>query len=791
MHIFNTGGSTLIRLRAGILALALLAAGGAPCAPEKGGEPGYLKLHAEAMRNAAARPGNRRLLVLNSYNAGYDWTDNEVEAVSDAFGDDPKTVIQMEYMDAKLLNTPDYFRQLRDLMAKKFDKTQFDAIIATDDDAINFLREYRDTLFPGTPVVFCGANDFNPESIKGFPNATGVNEAADFVSNLDLILRLHPGVRQIYVISDDLTAGLKIQEEFLAASKAFEDRVQFEFLTGLTLDQLVQRVATLPSDSVIFYLTFFRDAAGDQYTPWEAIPPISHSASVPMYGQVDYMLGKGIVGGRVKSSYYQGRAAVDLVRRVLDGEPAGDIPVVMDSPNHYIFDYQQMQRFGIPIAELPDGSSIINEPHTFYYKYKTLIWTVAGIILLLLGFIVVLLFNIRKRVRAQMGLEDIIGAMGSMLELGSPAKIRDELVRAIRRVIFLDRRIEHAAFFNYTGDFNAFDPEALEQLDPLPDGTAPANQTLIRRAIEEGRCIVARRECVALFQSGAIPANVVYLRGNRQFDEMDRGLLEILTNNVALAVETIEKNKIQESLETARKIQQSMLPHAFEEVAQAFAADIHAALAAAKEVGGDLYDVFAIDADHLCIAVGDVSDKGVPAALFMAVAKTLIRSHAERSRIPSEILGRVNNDLARDNEHCMFVTLFLAVLDRNTGVLDYANGGHNPPYVLRAGQPAERFPPAPGIALGVFEGADYQGQAIHLSPGDGVFLYSDGVTEAEDTQGILFSEARLVALLDACPDCGAEGVTDAVMREVRAFAKGAGQSDDITVLFLRLVGDPA
>lgn len=740
---------------------------------------------ADALRQAGAR--TYHVLLLNSYNQGYTWTDNEVRAVQDAFADDTNVVLHVEYMDTKVINSDAHFALFRDLLASKYHSLRFDVIVATDDDALGFLRQYRESLFAGVPVVFAGLNNLKPEKLAGFGNATAVNEQADFRSNLELILKLQPGTRRVYVIVDQLTAGQLIRKEFDAVAANYRQRLQFEYLTDLTLDQIRQRVAGLERDAVIFYLSFFRDASGRSFSPWEAIPLISRAASVPLYGQVDYMLGKGILGGRLKSSYYQGQVAAQLARRVLAGEAAGDIPYVMESPNYYMFDYQLLERFDIPVSALPEGSQVINEPQTFYYKYKTLIWTVVAVFLALLAFIVVLLLNISKRKRAQKGLQDIIGAMSSVFDQESVAQMREMLVNIIHRVIFLDKQIDRAEFFSYSGELRHFDPAKLAPLSRLGEGGDPASLELIRQSIEGESCAVHRQECVALFKSKSIPGNVVYLKGQRRFDEMDRDLLEILTNNVSMAMESLEKNKMQETLETARKIQLSMLPHDFGHVAAPFGVDVHAQLIAAKEVGGDLYDCFAIDADHLCLVVGDVSGKGVPAALFMAMAKTLIRSEAEHNPHPERILYKVNNELTRDNEHCMFVTLFLAIYNRQTGELAYANGGHNPPCRVGPDGQLSWLPLEKGVALGIMEDVQYRRQTMPFAVGEGLFVYTDGVTEAMDTESELFGNDRLLQLLAAHHRLDAKALGERVVAAVDAYSMGAGQTDDITVLFVRRI----
>ncbi|MGH8064789.1 MAG: PP2C family protein-serine/threonine phosphatase [Candidatus Entotheonellia bacterium] len=207
----------------------------------------------------------------------------------------------------------------------------------------------------------------------------------------------------------------------------------------------------------------------------------------------------------------------------------------------------------------------------------------------------------------------------------------------------------------------------------------------------------------------------------------------------------------------------------------------------AREVGGDFYDFFLIDDDHLCFAIGDVSGKGVPASLFMAVTKTLLRATASKGRGPEEMLVQLNRELCRDNEACMFVTIFCGILDIRTGALQYSNGGHNLPYVFTQ----ERVRPllgAQGTALGLVDGASYQAQERVLAPGDVLFLYTDGVTEAMDEAGNLFTETRLEGCLRQADHLPVADLIQAAADEVYAFAAGAAQSDDLTVLALRYLG---
>jgi sigma-B regulation protein RsbU (phosphoserine phosphatase) len=251
---------------------------------------------------------------------------------------------------------------------------------------------------------------------------------------------------------------------------------------------------------------------------------------------------------------------------------------------------------------------------------------------------------------------------------------------------------------------------------------------------------------------------------------------------------TAAKERIESELNIAREIQMSILPKNFPAFPGHPEFDLYAFMQPAKEVGGDFYDFFLIDPDHLCFIMADVSGKGMPAALFMAVTKTLIKTTAKAGMTPAEILTRVNNELAEGNEAAMFVTVFCGILDIRTGQIHYANAGHNPPLVTTQAGRISFLPKQGGLVLGVMEEVDYQTESLRLDVGDSLFLYTDGVTEAMNTQEELFSEERLekeLALLTQKPI--QETIGD-LMQRIKDFSGEALQSDDITMMILQYKG---
>jgi phosphoserine phosphatase RsbU/P len=259
--------------------------------------------------------------------------------------------------------------------------------------------------------------------------------------------------------------------------------------------------------------------------------------------------------------------------------------------------------------------------------------------------------------------------------------------------------------------------------------------------------------------------------------------LEIIRNAVK---EHDKLLAIQYDLDTARNIQSAILPKKFPPFPERNEFEIFAAMEPAKEVGGDLYDFFLLDNERLGFVIGDVSGKGVPAAIFMAVSRTLIRATALKGISPDECLTYVNSLLCRESVASMFVTVFYGILNFKTGELSYANGGHNPPYILSKTGELHTVELTGGIALGVVEGCQYKSSKLQLKPGDTIFTFTDGVTEAMDPEFELYSEERLENYLKEKHSLNATDLVKESFIDVHKYAKDALQSDDITVLSVKL-----
>lgn len=247
---------------------------------------------------------------------------------------------------------------------------------------------------------------------------------------------------------------------------------------------------------------------------------------------------------------------------------------------------------------------------------------------------------------------------------------------------------------------------------------------------------------------------------------------------------TRAKEHIESELHIARKIQMCLVPHSFSPFAECDGLELFASIRPAKEVGGDLYDFFIRDG-RLFFTIGDVSGKGVPASLFMAVARTLFRSTASHTDSPADIIANINNTILKDNDTCMFVTMFVGVLDLGTGRLTFCNAGHNPPVLVGPGG-ARMLSVIDNIPVGVMEDFMYEEESMTLQGECKLFIYTDGLTEAENVAKDLYGDGRMLAFLSATPGETPKETVALIERDVDAFAGGVDQSDDLTMLCLRL-----
>ena len=281
---------------------------------------------------------------------------------------------------------------------------------------------------------------------------------------------------------------------------------------------------------------------------------------------------------------------------------------------------------------------------------------------------------------------------------------------------------------------------------------------------------------------------VVNVRNNAEF--------VILSDSINATVVTLKhyideaSEKMEQELKLAKDIQYSSLPNVFPAYPNRKEFDIYALMDTAKEVGGDFYDFYLLGDKHLAFLIADVSGKGIPAALFMMRAKTVIKSLTEAGNPVNDVFTLSNKKLCENNDAEMFVTGWMGILNLETGLIEYANAGHNPPLVRKKNGNFEYLKSRPGFVLGGMEGVRYKKNELQLEPGDEIFLYTDGVTEATDKYETLYSEERLQNFMNSIRNADSETLCRMIRSDINRFVGTAPQFDDITMLSLQYKGGP-
>ena len=346
---------------------------------------------------ASAEKEKRNVLYLNSYHDGYSWSDRELDGFRSMLEQGPyKIDLQIEYMDVKKYNY-DYIKQrLFPLYSEKFRDEKFDVIVISDNDALNFIQEYRDDLFYGVPVVFCGINGIETVDLTQ-KNITGIIENFDLIQTLRIAQRLHPKLKRMIVFGDDSTAGRAISNQITRKLTVSGYELEVDYWRSMSLAESLEKVKNLPDDTFLFFIPWYQTVRGKFYTTEEIMEAISSNSPVPIYTAWDFLLGHGAVGGRMLSGYEHGRQVADLALRILAGEDADAIPIELDPAGVYMFDYEVMERLKVDQTLLPEEAVIINSPKIFYELSKELFWTIMVSFLLLLTALLSLLVTMSER----------------------------------------------------------------------------------------------------------------------------------------------------------------------------------------------------------------------------------------------------------------------------------------------------------------------------------------------------------------------------------------------------------
>ncbi|CCU78625.1 diguanylate cyclase (GGDEF domain) [Halanaerobium saccharolyticum subsp. saccharolyticum DSM 6643] len=332
----------------------------------------------------------KKILVLHSYHQGLEWTDQISEGIRSVFPYNDKVKIFYEYLDAKRNYSEKYYDKLISLYREKAKIINFDVIIVSDNAAFNFILEYGEELYPKTPIVFCGVNNFNSNFLVNKEDICGIVENADHRKIIDLILKLHPNLNELIIINDQTLTGKNIQEELKVVLKDYKNKIEYEIWDTFTLNDLQNRLISLDQNDVIYLLVFNRDRAGNFISYNQGIDIIKSVSKNPIYGAWDFYLGKGILGGKLISAQAQGKEAALMAKKIINGQQDFREKIVFDKGSNFYFDYLELKKYNITENDLPAGSRIVNQPDSFFKKNnRYLLWGLAFLIFIILILIII------------------------------------------------------------------------------------------------------------------------------------------------------------------------------------------------------------------------------------------------------------------------------------------------------------------------------------------------------------------------------------------------------------------
>lgn len=326
-----------------------------------------------------------------------------------------KIDMQIEYMDAKKYDYGEIAPMLLRIYREKFKGEHFDVVMVSDNDAFTFATQYRDILFPGVPLVFCGVNDLSDEMLRQ-GNITGVEENFDMQLTLDVALKLHPGKARMVVVGDESSAGVTIKAQIADVVPLYRDRLEVEYWTSMGLEAMLDRVEELSSDTFLFFIPFYQNIGGKYYSAEEVMRTIYNHSAVPIYTAWGFLLGHGAVGGSLLSGFHHGQIAASMTLQILGGTAVNSIPICSQPMDEYGFDYNVMRRLDVNQELLPKGSRIINTPKAFYELPKELFWTIIISFCLLLVVLFFLVFTMLERRKVERKVKDQLAFQGTLMD---------------------------------------------------------------------------------------------------------------------------------------------------------------------------------------------------------------------------------------------------------------------------------------------------------------------------------------------------------------------------------------
>lgn len=486
----------------------------------------------------------QKVLVIHSYHKEMQWVDEIEEAIEQTLIASRGTDVEMhvEYMDSRRFSGNNFYNLLTDVWRYKYSENKPDVLIVCDDNALNHVISVREDIFPGIPVVFCGINYYDPALFSQLDNITGVVEAYDLPGTLNIIRKIMPDQQDLYIINDTTLTGTANKARIEEIAYQFNSHFNFIYSGNLSIENLNEVVKTLPKSSVILLMTFSRDIEGRNFRYRDIIQAIRENSARPIFGVWSFYLGRGLLGGSLVNGNSQGRTAANLALKILDGVSAADLPVINESPNLPMFDYNELKRFSIPSSLVPAGSIIINAPDNLWYKYKYQLLGLLVFLVFQFFIIAYLIKSNRQRRESEEQLRKSRSNLAVTLEAIGEAVIS---VDKDLRIVNANAQAENLFNLNTQQLENSLLTDSLAGKDPV-HGSVLID--IVRRCLREGERVEFPEDTV--YTAGADLQ--CYLSGSCS---PIRDLQDVIQGVVLVCYDNTEKRNIQSMLVQSRKME--------------------------------------------------------------------------------------------------------------------------------------------------------------------------------------------------------------------------------------------
>jgi methyl-accepting chemotaxis protein len=504
----------------------------------------------------------QNVLILHSYHTPFSWTDGIQEGINEVFEEQGLTEevnFYVEYMDTKRFSGDAYYQDLLQLYRDKFWDVEFEVVICSDNNALSFLQEHRDKFLNKTPLVFCAVNGYGPGTIEERDMTTGVAEIFDLESTIEIMLEMSPETERVIVINDRTPTGNFVLSEARPVFEQYADRLEFDIWRDKTLDEIKAEVSNLDENTTILMHLLNRDAMDNFYTYAESSEAISEAANRPMYSFWDFYIGHGIVGGMITSGIEQGREAGRMAIEILGGTSPAELEVVTEGNNKWMFDYAQMERFGIPASTIPSGAEVLNKDNWFTRLPRSV--QIMGIallaaVLIIFAFLVMIVLRGKMRMKQVQRMGEVIlqasegdltgrAEKGRSRELQSLSRDLNTLMINLNRLLGrlksrvprldkngeqLDEAVEESSsFFNTLGEHLANTQDRANDQSSHVEETASVVEQLARN-IESLSNSISGQSSAVNESSSAIEEMITNIRSISDTAEKAKGEIDTLTD---------------------------------------------------------------------------------------------------------------------------------------------------------------------------------------------------------------------------------------------------------------------